>query len=114
MAHPARPGVVWNRITKWIAPQRPPSPVQIFTSRESAASYPRASRQNFFIRPKRLDKRETKLNRHQIRISGERVTGAVDLTSRTPIIAAVRALLASGASPNDTLHVTCAECSVAR
>lgn len=44
---------------------------------------------------------------HRIHISGERVAGAVALTSHEPVIAAAKALLALGASPSDELSVTC-------
>ena len=44
---------------------------------------------------------------HRIHISGERVTGAVTLTSHEPVIAAAKALLALGHAPSDELSVTC-------
>lgn len=42
---------------------------------------------------------------HRIHISGERVTGAVALTSHEPVIAAAKALLALGHPPSDQLSV---------
>jgi hypothetical protein len=42
---------------------------------------------------------------HRIRVTGDRVSGAVTLTSDEPIIAAARALIESGASPSDILRV---------
>jgi hypothetical protein len=49
---------------------------------------------------------------HRIHISGERVTGAVALTSREPVIAAAKALLALGHAPSDMLHVTCPDVTI--
>ena len=50
---------------------------------------------------------------HVIRLTGEReylVTGAVSLTSRQPVVDAVKALVESGnAKPSDTIRVNWAE-----
>ena len=46
------------------------------------------------------------MTRHSIRLVGNRVSGAVSLTSPEPIIAAARELLARpGVLPSDTLYV---------
>jgi hypothetical protein len=49
------------------------------------------------------------MTRHHIRLAGNRVTGAVDLVSPEPVVAAARAILAHGASPDDVLHVDAGE-----
>ena len=52
------------------------------------------------------------MTRHHIRLTGNRVIGAVELVSPEPIIAAARELLARGASPNDVLVVDAGEVNV--
>jgi hypothetical protein len=53
------------------------------------------------------------MTRHHIRLSGQRVSGAVSLTSNEPVIAAARELLARGASPADVLVVDAGEVNIA-
>jgi hypothetical protein len=50
--------------------------------------------------------------KHHIRLTGNRVTGAVALTSAEPIIAAARELLARGASPDDVLCIDAGEVNI--
>jgi hypothetical protein len=50
--------------------------------------------------------------RHHIRVSGNRVSGAVTLTSPEPVKAAATELLARGASPDDVLHVDAGEVNI--
>ena len=50
---------------------------------------------------------------HHIRLSGNRVTGAVEIVSPEPILAAAKALLAAGALADDVLSVDAGEVNVA-
>lgn len=52
------------------------------------------------------------MTRHHIRLTGNRVSGAVSLVSPEPVKAAAAELLARGASPDDVLHVDAGEVNV--
>ncbi len=52
------------------------------------------------------------MTRHHIRLTGNRVTGAVELVSPEPVKAAATELLARGASPDDVLHVDAGEVNI--